>query len=226
MMIPTVAPIVMPLPSLGHRKFCVAGFARDTPDSGGAAIMGVPLPHLVLPLSGCLSRRTPTRATRGDARGHRSVLAQNPLFMHPILFPSFELVVGMVCPRHMVGWSQCVCAAEAAPCLIPSDGVTLRTCGSPTGTQHDGLGSVCCWCIASWFWCRPASGMSAPSQCRALVHSRCQWCRDRLGHYGSARLCVWPLQSSDPQWSPEDRGGLGGRGYDSLSFLGACVSLR
>ena len=44
------------------------------------------MPHLVLPLSGCLSRRTPARATRGEARGHRSVLAQNPLFMHLLLF--------------------------------------------------------------------------------------------------------------------------------------------
>ena len=37
--------------------------------------MGVPYLHLVSP--------TPTRATRGEARGHRSVFAQNPLFMHP-----------------------------------------------------------------------------------------------------------------------------------------------
>ena len=79
----------------------------DTPDSDGAAIMGVPLPHLVLPLSGCLSRQ-------GEARGHRSVLAQNPLLMHPLLFPFFGFVVDLVCPRHMVGWDQCVCAAVAA----------------------------------------------------------------------------------------------------------------
>ena len=101
-MIPTAHPIVMPLPSLGHRRFCVAGLARGHPDSGGAAIMGVPLLHLVLPLSGCLCRRTPARATRGEARGHRSALAQNPLLMYPLLFPSFGLVVGLVCPRHMV----------------------------------------------------------------------------------------------------------------------------
>ena len=53
--------------------------------------MGVPLPHLVLSLSGCLSRRTPTRATRGEARGHRSVLAQNPLLTHPFFFISLDL---------------------------------------------------------------------------------------------------------------------------------------
>ena len=83
MTIPTVDPIVVPLPSLGHRKICVAGLARGHPDSGEAAIMGAPLPHLVLPLSGCLSRHTPTRATRGEARGHRSALAQNSLLMYP-----------------------------------------------------------------------------------------------------------------------------------------------
>ena len=30
----------------------------------------VPLPHLVLPLSGCACSGTPTMATRGEARGH------------------------------------------------------------------------------------------------------------------------------------------------------------
>ena len=99
---PDRRPIVVPSPSLGHRRFCVAGLARGLPDRGGAAIMGVPLHHLVLPLSGCVSRRTPTRATRGEARGHRSVLAQNSLLMYPLLFPFFGLVVDLVCPHHMV----------------------------------------------------------------------------------------------------------------------------
>ena len=174
MTIPTVAPIVVPLPSLGHRKICGAGLARGHPDSGEAAIMGVPLPHLALPLSGCLIRRTPTRATRGEARGHRSALAQNPLLMYPLPSPSFGLVVGLVCPRHMVDWPQCVCVVVAAPCLVSPDGVTLWTCGSPKGTQLDGHGSVCWLCIASRCWCRPASGMSTPFRCRALVHSSCQ----------------------------------------------------
>ena len=69
------------------------------------------MPHLVLPLSGCLSRHTPTRATRGEARGHRSALAQNSVLMYPLLFPPFGLVACLVCPRHMVDWPQCVCAA-------------------------------------------------------------------------------------------------------------------
>ena len=37
--------------------------------------------------------------------GHRSALAQNSLLMYPLLFPSFGLVVGLVCPRQMVDWS-------------------------------------------------------------------------------------------------------------------------
>ena len=60
-----------------YPRWAIATFALlvwqgDSPDSGGAAIMGVPLLHLVLP-----------RATRGEARGHRSALAQNPLLMPP-----------------------------------------------------------------------------------------------------------------------------------------------
>ena len=74
MMIPTAHPIVVPLPSLDHRRFCVAGLAR----------------------------------------GHKSVLAQNPLLMYPPSFSFFGLVVDLVCPRQMVDWDQCVCAAVAA----------------------------------------------------------------------------------------------------------------
>ena len=59
---------------------------EDTPDrrqvqrkekGGGTSAKGsvliltcVPLPHLVLPLSGCACSGTPTIATRGEARGH------------------------------------------------------------------------------------------------------------------------------------------------------------
>ena len=49
MMIPVVASLVVPLPSVGHRQFGVAGLASGHHDSGGAAIMGPPLPHIVLP---------------------------------------------------------------------------------------------------------------------------------------------------------------------------------
>ena len=148
---------------------------------------------------------TPTRATRGEARGHRSVLAQNPLFMYLLLFPSFELVVGPVCPAIWWTGLNVFALLWLHSSLVSSDGVTLWTCGSPKGTQHDGPASVCCLCIASRCWCRPVSGMSTPSRCRALVHSRCQWCRDRLAHICSARLCVcvcvW--RSSGPQRLPQ-----------------------
>ena len=91
MMSPTVIPIVVPLTNWAIAKCALLVWQGDTPDSGEAAIMGVPLPHLVLPLSGCLGRRTPTRATRGEARGHRPVLAQNMLFMPPFFFLSLDL---------------------------------------------------------------------------------------------------------------------------------------
>ena len=61
-------------------------YGEDTPDrrqvqrkekEGGTSAKGsvlmlscVPLPHLVLPLSGCACSGTPTMATRGEARGH------------------------------------------------------------------------------------------------------------------------------------------------------------
>ena len=104
---PMVIPIAHPIVVAFYPGWAIANFALlvwqgDTPDSGGAAIMGVPLPHLVLPLSGCLSRHTPTRAKRGEARGHRSVLAQNSLLMYPLLFSSFGFVVDMVCPCRLL----------------------------------------------------------------------------------------------------------------------------
>ena len=162
------------------------------------------MPRLVLPLSGRLSRHTQTRATRGEARGHRSALAHNSLLMYPHLFPSFGLVVGLVCPRQMVDWPQCVCAAVAAPCLVSPDGVTLWTCGSPKGTQHDDPGSVCCLCIASRCGCRPASGMSTQSRCRALVHSQVPMVsRPAWAQWFCEVVCVWQSRLSDPQWLPQ-----------------------
>ena len=101
MVIPIAHPIVVAFyPGWAIANFAVLVWQGDTPDSGGAAIMGVPLPHLVLPLSGCLSRHTPTRAKRGEARGHRSVLAQNSLLMHP---PPFVFL--WICRRHGVSLS-------------------------------------------------------------------------------------------------------------------------
>ena len=57
---------------------------RGTSAKGSVLMLTcVPLPHLVLPLSGCACSGTPTMATRGEARGHWLALAQNPLLMYP-----------------------------------------------------------------------------------------------------------------------------------------------
>ena len=46
-----------------------------------------------------------------------------------------------------------------------------------------------------------------------LVHSRCQWCRDRIGHNGFARLCVCGNRGRRAHNGyPEDRGGLDNEG--------------
>ena len=144
MMSPTVIPIVVPLPSLGHREICVAGLARGHPDSGEAAIMGVPLPHLV---------------------------AQNPLLMYP--FVSLPLDLSSVWCVLAIWWTclNVFALMWLHSCLVPPDGVTLWTCGSPKGTHHDGFSCVCCLRKASPFGCRPAPGKSTPSRCRALAHS-------------------------------------------------------
>ena len=151
--------------------------------------MGVPLHHLVLPVSGCLSRRTPTRATRGEARGHRSVLAQNSLFMPPP--PSFSVL--WTCRRPGV--------------FSPYGGLDpmwLRCCGSIPAWFRRSRYFVYLWVAeghtARWPWlcvlfvhrprcgCRPASGMSTPSRCRPLVHSKRQgWCYP-LGKNGSCEV--------------------------------------
>ena len=181
MMIPTDHPVVMPLPSLGHRRFCDAGLARGHPDSGGAAIMGVPLPHLVLP-------------TRGEARGHRSVLAQNSLLMYPLLFLSLDLSsIWCVLARWWAG-TNVFALLWLHSCLVSFDCVSLWTCGSQKGTQHDDPWLCVCVCVV----CALPRGVDV-DRGRACPHrrdvgawytARCQWCRDRLGHNGPASLCV------------------------------------
>ena len=173
--------------------------------------MGVPLPHLVLPLSGCLSGRTPTRATRGEARGHRSVLAQNPLLMHPSFFLSLDLSsVCCVLARWWIGLGV-FALLWVHSCLVSPDGVTLWTCGSPKGTQHDGPGSVWCLCIAL--------GVGVDRR-RACPHRRDvrPWCT--AGANGVATVlgtmvlrgcvCVAVAVAGPTMVTPDDRGGLGG----------------
>ena len=130
-------PTVVPLPSMGHRQCCVVGLTREHPDSGGAAIMGVPLPHIVC---------TPTRATRGEARGHRSVLAQNPLLMYPLLFLPLDWSWsgvsspdgGLVPITFALLWVH--------SCRVSFDRASLWTGGLLKGTQRDCFGCVCVVC--------------------------------------------------------------------------------
>ena len=171
--------------------------------------MGVPLPHLVLPLSGCLSRRSPTRATRGEARGHRSVLAQTPLFMHPSFFLSLDLSsIWCVSARWWTG-PNVFALLWAHSCMVSPGGVTLWACGSPMGTQHDGRGSVCCLCIADCVGVdrhRHAHtvAMSGPVAQQVSMVSR------PSGHNGPARLCVSIAVAQPTLVTPDGRGGLGG----------------
>ena len=157
------------------------------------------MPHLVLPLSGCLSRRTPTRATRGEAMWTQVSISTEPFAdVPPSLFP-WACRRSVVSSPHSGLVPMCLrCCLHS--CLVSFDRVSLWTCGSPKGTQHDDLGCVCCLCLASRCGCRPASGVSTPSRCRALVHSQtpmvlrpfwAQWLcevvcgnRGRRGHNG------------------------------------------
>ena len=139
-----------------------------------------------------------TRATRGEARGHRSALAQNSLLMYPLLPPSFGLVVGLVCPRHMVEWPQCVCAAVGA-------------------FQLDFF--RCRYFVDMWV----AEGHTkhedrAPAGANGGA--------TLLGTMVPARLCV-PIAVVQPTLvTPDGRGGLGGGGVRVRSFgihLWVCV---
>ena len=97
--------------------------------------------------------------------------------MYPLLLPSFGLVVGLVCPRHMVGWPQCVCTAVAAFQLGPFRCRYFVDMWVAEGhTQHDdrGLGT-----------------QQVPMVVR---HSWEQW---------SLRGCVCQSRSFNPHWLPQ-----------------------
>ena len=161
----------------------------DTPDSGGAAIMGVPLPPLVLPLSGWLSRHTPTRATRGEARGHRSVLAQNSLLMYPLLFLSLDWSSAWcVLARWWIG-PHCLCAAVGTFL----SGVVRSRYFVDMWVAEGHTARLLWLCVC----CLSKAGGVDVGRRRACPHSRdvgawytarCQWCCDPLGHNGCARL--------------------------------------
>ena len=166
--------------------------------------MGVPLPHLVLPLSGCLSRRTPTRATRGEARGHRSALAQNPLLMYPFFFLPLDLSSAWCVLA--IWWTGPMCL-RCCGCTLPGFARWRYFVDTWVAEGHTARWPWLCvlFCIASWCGCRPASGMSTSSRCRTLAHSRCQWWCDPLGHNGPCEVvCVnrgRPTHIGYPRWS-------------------------
>ena len=170
------------------------------------------MPHLVLPLSGCLSRHTPTRATRGEARGHRSVLAQNPLLMYP---PVSFLWIG----RRSGVSSPCGGLVPIVfallwlhSCLVLYDGATLWTCGSPKGTQHDGPGSMCVACASP-------RGVGVDRR-RACPHRRDvgSWCIAGVNDVATALVtmvlrgcvCVAIAVTGPTLVTPDGRGGLVG----------------
>ena len=95
-------------------------------------------------------------------------------------------------------------------CRVSFDRAVLWTCGSLKGTQRDCVElCVCCLFIASRCGCRPASGMSTPSRCRASAHNQmsvalCPSC--------ALWLCEFAIDDQSGRTTmvtPADRGGLG-----------------
>ena len=170
------------------------------------------MPHLVLPLSGCLSRHTPTRATRGEARGHRSALAQNSLLMYP---PSCSFL--WTCRRSGVsspyGGLAPMCF-RCRGCTLPGFARWRYFVDMWVAEGHTARWPwlcVCCLCIASRCGCRPVSGMSTPSRCRGpdaqqmSMVSRPSWVQ-----WSCEVVCVATAVVGPTMVTPEDRGGLGG----------------
>ena len=50
----------------------------------------------------------------GFGKGTPVSMSTEPFVIVPLLSPFFGLVLGLVCPRRMVDWFQCVCAAVVA----------------------------------------------------------------------------------------------------------------
>ena len=97
-------------------------------------------------------------------------------------------------------------------CLVLYDGVTLWTCGSPKGTQHDDNGSVCCLCIAL--------GVGVDRR-RACPHRRDvgSWCIAGVNDVATVLeqwfcevvcVCVAIAVVGPTLVTPDGRGGLGG----------------
>ena len=114
------------------------------------------------------------------------------------------------------------------PCLVLYGSVTLWTCGSPNGTQHDGPGSVCCLCIALGVVQTGVGhvhtvAMSGPGVLQGSMMSRQSW---EQWFCEVVCVCVAIAVVGPTSGTPDGRGGLGGGGYDSVAFLWVFVSLR
>ena len=123
--------------------------------------------------------------------------------MYPLLFLSLDL--SSVWCVLAIWWTgpNVFALLWLHPCLVSPDGVTVWTCGSPKGTQHDDPGSVCCLCIASRCGCRPASGMSTPSRCRGPGTQQVSMVVRPSWEQWFLRGCVCQSRSSDPHWLPQ-----------------------
>ena len=171
------------------------------------------MPHLVLPLSGCLSRRTPTRATRGEAKGHRSVFAQNSLLMCP---PSFFLPLDFSSVWCDIArwWTSPHCLCAAVGTFL--SGVVRSRCFVDMWTAEGHTARLLGLCVCVVCSSPRGVGVDRRRACPhrrdvgALMYSRCQWCRDLLGYNDPARLCVAIAVVGPPMVTPDDRGGLGG----------------
>ena len=164
------------------------------------------MPHLVLPLSGCLSRHTPTRATRGEARGHRSALAQNSLLMYP---PCFSFI--WTCRRSGVsspyGGLAPLCS-RCCGCTLHGFALMALLCGHAGHRRaHSTMAMALCVVCASL-------RCVGVDRRRACPHRRDVGPWYTAGANGGATLlvtmvparlcvCVCQSRSSNPHWSPQ-----------------------
>ena len=183
------------------------------------------MPHLVSPLSGCLSRHTPTRATRGEARGHRSVLAQNSLLMYP---PSFSFL--WTCRRSGVSSPYGGLAPMCLRCCgcIPAWFLSMSLLCGHVGRRraHSTMALALCVVCAS----PRGVGVDRRRACPhrrdvgALVHSRCQWWCDPLGNNGPCEVVCVPIAVVQPTLVTPDGRECWGMRVRSLGIhLWVCV---
>ena len=152
-------------------------------------------------------------STNGNTRrgkGTQGSISTGPVYHRPSS-PLFGLVVGLVCPRHMVGLSQCVCAAVVTP-PVGVRPIALF-CGH-AGRRRAHSTMVQALCVL----CASPLGVGVDRR-RACSHRRDvrPWCT--AGANGVATVlgtmvlrgcvCVTIADVGPTMVTPEDRGGLG-----------------